>query len=470
MKNISLKQIKRNSCSLILFLVWGLLTSCTPIQQEAKNATSDNVNTTSLEGDGERLIIPTTEKEIGKEPVSSASTVPISKTKMIPTPIKVVTPTVKPPDSVPSVLTPLVEVVEVDENNILPEQFDARSVYLWPDHALYEVDSATLYTMPEAEWSFLGLSPNGCYFLFSVMASLDGAERSIIRFDRQKQHQTILEDTFPIANMSWSPDSQWISYANDGQAGHGDTDVFLLSYDGQQQIQVTSSPSISEYPLGWLQQDSQLMYAIDHSQIMVYDLELQERRLLLDLETIEEIQPASDAFYVRVLDYFAFEDGNIKLRVVMNNRGSQADRTFKMGFLDVATGDFLMIFDGMEADAGYFDRATSWSPDGTRVAIGDDFTLADSNEKLGFYIVDTIEGTSQLINTQSVNQTEVPVSAQIPTWSPDGNNIIFQGWGQVAIYNLPEQTIYKLEGVYGDSLPLARFEWLPQTLNEGQCN
>jgi len=206
-------------------------------------------------------------------------------------------------------------------------------------------------------------------------------------------------DQVSFSSPSWSPDGRQIAY-HWGTVGVYDTYIRIANIDGSADQELTNGHSPTWSP------DGKEIVFIREGDIYKIDLETRKVSPLLVTEDFLEAAPAwsPDGKWIAFIHYQQLDNGNL---VVMDSDGSRLKR--------IETG---MYFSGK----GEID----WSTDGEKI------TLTAGNRCGNIYEVDLKSNlVRRLVDTLADEGG--------PSWSPDGNWIIYAG-------TPPNQSCFSEEG------------------------
>ena len=220
---------------------------------------------------------------------------------------------------------------------------------------------------------------------------------SIYRMDVTGEDLTLLVGEMPIIAIppEWSPNGEWLAF-DIGESGQ--SDVFLVSYDGGEVRNLTDHPSANRFA-DWSPDSEKIIFTSNRADLntnypVIYEL---------TVETGETI-PLTDSDTASAL-------------------ASWSPDSTKIAFASDREGDveiYVMDSDGTNltrlTESVGFDGFPQWSPDGTKIAF---ITFRDENPEI--YVMDR-DGSNQ-INLS--NHPAQDASGGGFSWSPDGSQILF---------------------------------------------
>lgn len=208
----------------------------------------------------------------------------------------------------------------------------------------------------------------------SVLNSLSLADNSVQRW------------SIPLSGKFWEPawshDGKWLAFSN--QATGNNSDIYILSVDGEDLIQLTNTDGIDGGPF-WSPDDRQIAFYSDRDgnfEMYLMDADGSDQRRLTD-NPAEDLVTSWSPDGAR-LAFFSNRDGNYELYTVN------------------ADGSDLVRLTNTSAD----EREPAWSPDGTRIAF---VSNQDGNDEI--YVMDA-NGSNK------TRLTNTPARELLPTWRP----------------------------------------------------
>jgi dipeptidyl aminopeptidase/acylaminoacyl peptidase len=237
-----------------------------------------------------------------------------------------------------------------------------------------------------------------------------------------------------ITDPQVSPDGQWVAYSLssvDKDKDKRNLDVWMISWDSKQSVQLTSSPDGESSPR-WSPDGRFLSFVSTRngdkdSQLWLLDRRGGEGKKLTDLKgELEEYEWAPNgktvALVIRDKDYSDSAKTKIRTPYVIDRYHFKEDRK---GYLDRRAAHlYLLDVETKKLDtltAGTYDEtAPVWSPDSKQIAFVSNRTAdPDKNENTDLFVIEarTKAPMKQLTTWAGVDNN--------PVWSPDGTQIAY---------------------------------------------
>lgn len=281
-----------------------------------------------------------------------------------------------------------------------------------------------------------------------------------------------------IADPQVSPDGKWVAFVQSGVDVGKDKrnpDVWMVSWDGTESVQLTNSPDGESTPrwspdgkyLSFLSGRSGAPGTATGTQLWLMDRRGGEARKLTDLKgELEEYEWSPSgrkiAMVIRDKDYADSAKTKIRTPYVLDRHQFKADmkgyldrRPMHLYVFDVATKTLDTLTKGV-----YDETAPAWSPDEMQLAFTSNRSAdPDKNENTDVYVIASRSGAQprQLTNWSGRDGGAV--------WSPDGKQLAYLRSTASTNFIMYDQPILALIAVDGNATTLPQPRLLSQALD-----
>ncbi len=254
-----------------------------------------------------------------------------------------------------------------------------------------------------------------------------------------------------ISDPQPSPDGKWVSYTLttiDSLKDSRNSDIWMISWDGTQDIQLTSSPD-GESHARWSPDDRYISFLSSRQdgkggQIWLMDRRGGEGKRLTEIKGgVDDYawSPDSKKILLTLTDPDAEDSSKIKTTkpYVIDRYQYKQD---VQGYRYKKAHTHLYLFDlGTKkldtlTKGGYDEGSAVWSPDGSAIAFVSNRTEdPDKNENTDIYIIEARPGAAmrQLTNWKGTDNN--------PRWSPDGQTIAYTRSVSDEVYHMYDEPV-----------------------------
>ncbi|HEU4903282.1 MAG TPA: S9 family peptidase, partial [Flavisolibacter sp.] len=242
-----------------------------------------------------------------------------------------------------------------------------------------------------------------------------------------------------ISSAQISPDGKWVAYvlsSVDTAKDRRTTDVWMVSWDGKESVQLTNSPNGESNPK-WSPDGRYLSFVSSRksgeekeeegSQVWIMDRRGGEARKVTNIKAdIEDYDWSPDAkkilLTLREKDLSDTAKSKVRTPYVINRYQFKRDY---QGYLDNRNSHlYLFDLDSKKLDTltrgNYSENEAAFSPDGTQIAFVSNRTQdPDKNDNTDIYLMDAKAGA------QPQKLTTWEGADGSPVWSPDGKRIAY---------------------------------------------
>ena len=236
----------------------------------------------------------------------------------------------------------------------------------------------------------LALSPDGKKLAFLSSKEKEG----LVIMDLKTKTKELIAKAKHGMDISWSPDGKKIAFVS---TRDGSADIFFMNFDGSDVQNITRS-STPEYSPAWTLDDNKIVFSSHTGNMQVYKYNISsEKKILLTADINYDAEPTVSL------------DGSNLVVFESNRYDNDYSALYVMG-LDGGNPKRLSPNRNKK-----YDTSPSFSQDGTKIV----FVSKDYFNQTDIYVMNA-DGS----NIQQITNTR-EFSEMSPSWSPDGEYIIF---------------------------------------------
>ncbi len=271
--------------------------------------------------------------------------------------------------------------------------------------------------------------------IFLLQISINIAAQSPVKRTLKPTDVYLLKE---VANPQVSPDGKWVVYtvsAADTAKDKSNTDIWMVSWDGNQTVQLTNSDESENAPR-WSPDGKYLSFTSDRNsdknsdkitQLWLMDTRGGEAKKITSLKgDLDDYawSPDGKKIVMTIKDEDFADTAKTKVRIpfVMDKyqfkkdiNGYIENRYTHLYVYDLATKKTDTLTKG-----NFDEAAPAWSPDGTQIAfVSNRSADKEKNENTDIWVMDAKPGASMLQLTTWAGEDSQP------QWSPDGKMIAY---------------------------------------------
>jgi dipeptidyl aminopeptidase/acylaminoacyl peptidase len=243
-------------------------------------------------------------------------------------------------------------------------------------------------------------------------------------------------DVYRLQNLSdprVSPDGSWVAYTLstvDSIKNKRNSDIWMVSWDGKESIQLTNSPENESQP-NWSPDGKYLSFVssrngLKGSQIWIMDRRGGEAKQLTDIKKgdLDDYEWSPDGTKIALAIKTQLDTAKVKTpkpividryRFKQDVDGYRIRKPIHLYLYDIATKKMDTLTKG-----NFDEQEPKWSPDGSKIAfLSNRTTDPDRNENTDIWVVEAKKDAAiKQITTWTGSDSS-------PQWSPDGKQIAY---------------------------------------------
>jgi dipeptidyl aminopeptidase/acylaminoacyl peptidase len=293
-------------------------------------------------------------------------------------------------------------------------------------------------------------------FLFSILMALSSHEQPAAK---RLMRPSDIYRLPTVSDPQISPDGNWVSYTltvADSAKDQRNSDIWMISWDGTQDIQLTSSPE-SESKARWSPDGKFISFLSSRqgskgSQVWLMDRRGGEGKRLTEIKsgiTDYAWKPDGKKLLLTITDPEPEDTSKTKIsKPYVIDRYQYKEDIEGYRYKKLYTHLYLFDIDTKKIDtltrSHYNEGSASWSPDGSRIVFVSNRTEdPDKNQNSDIYVMDAKPGApmSQLTSWTGADNA--------PQWSPDGKWIAYTRSSSNADYFMYDQPVICIVAAQG---------------------
>ncbi|HWS60435.1 MAG TPA: S9 family peptidase [Flavobacterium sp.] len=260
-----------------------------------------------------------------------------------------------------------------------------------------------------------------------------------------------------LADSKVSPDGKWVAYTLsiiDSVKNKKNSDVWMVSWDGKESVQLTNSPESESQP-NWSPDGKYLSFVssrngLKESQIWIMDRRGGEAKQLTDIKKgeLDEYEWSPDGTKIALVVKVKPDTAKVKIPkpIVIDRYHFKQDidgyltrKPTHLYLFDIITKKTDTLTKGI-----YDEKNPKWSPDGSQIAfVSNRTTDPDKNENTDIWVINAKKDAP-------IKQiTTWTGSDSAPQWSPDGKQIAYLRSTSSDNYFMYDQSVLCVVSVNG---------------------